>query len=140
MKEFENIVFGKASIPSLALTVILMVAIPVALFVYWRRKHKPETKISWLIAGAVGFIVSARVLELGVHYFCIIADNPVSRFINGNTAAYVLYGTLMAGVFEECGRQVIMKYIMKRTAAVRMRSCTGSATAGSRSWRCSCPR
>ena len=38
MKEFENIVFGKASIPSLALTVILMVAIPVALFVYWRRK------------------------------------------------------------------------------------------------------
>ena len=114
MKEFENIVFGKASIPSLALTVILMVAIPVALFVYWRRKHKPETKLSWLIAGAAGFIVSSRVLELGVHYFCIIADNPVSRFINGNTAAYVLYGTLMAGVFEECGRHVIMKYIMKK--------------------------
>lgn len=114
MKEFENIVFGKACITSLALTVILMVSIPVVLFVYWRRKHKPETKISWLIAGAMGFIISARVLELGVHYFCIIADNPISRFINGNTAAYVLYGTLMAGVFEECGRHVVMKYVMKK--------------------------
>ena len=67
MKEFENIVFAKASIPSLALAVILMVAIPVALFVYWRRKHKERTNLSWLIAGAAGFIVSARVLELGVH-------------------------------------------------------------------------
>jgi uncharacterized membrane protein YhfC len=66
------------------------------------------------MAGAVGFIVSARMLELGVHYFCIISDNPVSRFINGSTAAYVLYGTIMAGVFEECGRHIVLKYIMKK--------------------------
>ena len=114
MTEFENIVIGPAAIPSLALTVILMIAIPVLFFLCWRRKHKPQTKILWLIAGAVGFIVSARVLELGVHYLCIIADNPVSRFINGNTVAYVLYGTLMAGVFEECGRHIILKYILKK--------------------------
>ena len=54
------------------------------------------------------------MLELGVHYFCILADNPVSRFINGSTAAYVLYGTVMAGVFEECGRHIVLKYIMKK--------------------------
>ncbi len=114
MTEFENIVIGKSSVPSLAITVILMIAIPVVFFIYWRRKHKEQTKISWLIAGAVGFIVSARVLELGVHYFCILADNPVSRFINGNTVAFVLYGTIMAGVFEECGRYIILKYIMKK--------------------------
>ncbi len=54
------------------------------------------------------------MLELGVHYFCILADNPVSRFINGNTVAFVLYGITMAGVFEECGRHVILKYIMKK--------------------------
>ena len=114
MAEFENIVIGKNSIPSLVITVILMIAIPVIFFVYWRRKHKEQTNISYLIAGAVGFIISARVLELGVHYFCIIADNPVSRFINGNTVAFVLYGTIMAGVFEECGRHIILKYIMKK--------------------------
>ncbi len=114
MKEFENIAVGKSSIPALTITIVLMAAIPVIFLVCWRRKHKDRTKIRYLIAGAVGFMVSARVLEIGVHYFCIIADNPVSRFINGNTAAYVLYGTVMAGVFEECGRHIVLKYVMKK--------------------------
>ena len=114
MTEFENIVIGKSAIPSLIVTVILMVAIPVAFFIYWRKKHKQQTKISYLIAGAIGFVISARVLELGVHLVCIVADNPVSRFINGNTVAFVLYGIIMAGVFEECGRYIVLKYIMKK--------------------------
>ena len=114
MSAFENIVIGKSSLLSLIITVLLMIAIPVCFFIYWRRKHKEQTRIRWLMAGAVGFLVSARVLELGVHYFCIIADNPVSRFINGNTAAFVLYGVAMAGVFEECGRHIVLKYILKK--------------------------
>ena len=114
MTAFENIVIGKSSIPSLTITILLMIAIPVACFLYWRGKHKQQTKISYLIAGAIGFILSARVLELGVHYVCILADNPVSRFINGNTWAFVLYGIMMAGVFEECGRHIILKYILKK--------------------------
>ncbi len=114
MTAFENIVIGRSSIPALAITVVLMIAIPVLLFVYWRRRHREQTNISWLIAGAVGFIVSARVLELGVHYLCLVMDNPVSRFINGNTVAFVLYGITMAGVFEECGRYVILKWILRK--------------------------
>ena len=114
MTEFEKIVIGKSSIPSLIITVILMIAIPAGCFLSWRGKHKQQTKISYLIAGAIGFILSARVLELGVHYVCILADNPVSRFINGNTWAFVLYGIMMAGVFEECGRHIILKYILKK--------------------------
>ena len=114
MREIENIVIGKSAIPSLIITVILMVVTPVIFFIYWRKNYKQQTKISWLIAGAIGFIVSARVLELGVHMVCIATDNPISRFINGNTIAYVLYGIIMAGVFEECGRYIVLKYIMKK--------------------------
>ena len=114
MTEFQSIVVGKSSMPALIVTVILMIAIPVAFFFCWRKTHRAQTKLVWLIAGAVGFIVSARMLELGVHYFCIMADNPVSRFLNGNTAAYVLYGIVMAGVFEECGRHIVLKYILKK--------------------------
>ena len=114
MRSFEKIVIGKSAIPSLIITVILMLVIPVIFFVYWRKKHKQQTKISYLIAGAIGFVISARVLELGVHLFCIVADNPVSRFINGNTVTFVLYGIIMAGVFEECGRYIVLKYIMKK--------------------------
>nr|MBQ6241294.1 YhfC family intramembrane metalloprotease [Lachnospiraceae bacterium] len=114
MKEFENIVIGPAGIPSLIITVILMIAVPAVFFLCWRRKHKPQTSIRWLMAGVVGFLVSSRVLELGVHLLCIVLDNPVSRFINGNTTVYVLYGITMAGVFEECGRYIVLKYIMKK--------------------------
>ena len=91
MKEFEKIIIGRSSVPALLITVILMIAIPVGFSLYWCRREKPRTNLSWLIAGAVGFIVSVRVLELGVHSFCILADNPVSRFINRNTWAFVLY-------------------------------------------------
>ncbi len=114
MTELENIFDGKSSVPSLIVTVVLMIAITVVFFVCWRGKHKRRTNIGYLIAGAAGFLVSARVLELGVHYLCILADNPVSRFINGSTAAYVLYGVLTAGVFEECGRYVVLKYVLKK--------------------------
>ncbi|MBQ9333091.1 MAG: LysR family transcriptional regulator substrate-binding protein [Lachnospiraceae bacterium] len=54
MKELENIVIGKSSIPALVITVVLMIAIPVVFFIYWRVKHREQTGISWLIAGAVG--------------------------------------------------------------------------------------
>lgn len=114
MSVFENIVIGKSAVVSLTITVILMIAIPVCFFICCRRKHREQTKISWLIAGAAGFVISARMLEVGVHYFCIVADNPVSRFINGNTAAFVIYGITMAGIFEECGRLIILKYILKK--------------------------
>ncbi len=114
MTAFENIVVGQNSVPALAMTVILMIAIPVGFFLYWRIRHREQTRLIYLIAGALGFLISARVLELAVHYFCILADNAVSRFLNGSTAAYVLYGTLMAGVFEECGRHIVLKYILKK--------------------------
>ena len=114
MTEFENIVIGKNSVPALSVTAVLMLAIPVGFFLYWYLKHKAQVNILYLIAGAAGFIVSARMLELGVHYICIVTDNPVSRFINGNTAVYVLYGTVMAGVFEECGRHIVLRFFLKK--------------------------
>ena len=114
MKEFETIIIGPAAVLSLIITVILMAAVPVLFFLWWRRKHRQRTHLSWLLAGMAGFLVSARVLELGVHYLCIVTDNPVSRFINGHTVAFVLYGIVMAGVFEECGRHIVLRYILKK--------------------------
>ena len=75
MTEFENIVIGKSAIPSLAITVILMIAIPVIFFICWRKKQKQQTKIGYLIAGAVGFIVSARTGSLKAGAL------PISRFL-----------------------------------------------------------
>lgn len=114
MSAFHDLTFTMGNIICLALAVLLLFLVPIIFWFVWHRNHNGQLKFRYLLAGALGFIVSARVLELGVHYFCIITDNPVSRFINGNTAAYVLYGIIMAGVFEECGRHIILKYIMKK--------------------------
>ena len=65
MTEFEKIVVGRNSIPSLIVSAVLMILIPVVFFLCWRRKHKEQTTIAWLFAGAAGFMISARVLELG---------------------------------------------------------------------------
>lgn len=114
MDEIYNLSFSSGNVVCLGIAVLLLFLIPVVFWLVWQKGHKGQLRYKYLLAGILGFIVSARCLEIGVHYFCIISDNPVSRFINGRTAAFVVYGVLMAGVFEECGRHLILKYIMKR--------------------------
>ncbi len=114
MSGFDNIVLGPTVVPSLIVTIVLLLLIGILPTVYWMKRHKGQVKISYFIAGALGFIVSARVLEAGFHYFFLLADNPISQFLNGNTVAFILYGMIMAGVFEECGRYIVLKYIMKK--------------------------
>ena len=99
---------------NLTITAVLLFLFPLLCLAVWKKHCGRTVSFAPLLIGAAGFIVSARVLELGVHMVCIVLDNPVSRFLNGNTAAYVLYGIFMAGIFEECGRYVIIKYLMKK--------------------------
>lgn len=94
-------------------TALLLFILPLVFLFVWKRKKGSEAALKPFFIGMIGFFVCARILELGVHMFCIIADNPVSRFINGHTAAYVIYGVLMAGIFEEVGKYFILKYLMK---------------------------
>lgn len=114
MSEFENVVVSPSAVPSLSAAVALMILIPIVFFVYWRLKHKDRTNLAYLFAGAAGFLVFSRVLEQSIHFFCILTDNPVSRFINGSTAAFVVYGALMAGLFEEFGRYFVLNYFMRK--------------------------
>lgn len=102
------------NIVCLETAVALLFLLPLAAVFLWRRGHKATTSWKYLLSGALGFFVCARVLELGVHMVCVVADNPASRFINGHTWAYVLYGTVMAGVFEEVGRWVILGKLLKK--------------------------
>ncbi len=102
------------TIISLTITVILLLVLPIAVFLFWKIRCRKQVKISAAFIGAAGFLVSVRVLELIPHIFCIILSNPVSRFINGHVWAYVLYGITMAGVFEECGRYIVLKFLWKK--------------------------
>ena len=96
----------------LAVTTAVLFILPLVYVVFWKRKHDAHWKALFL--GALGFIVSARVLELLVHIVFLVSDNPISRAINGSTPLYVLYGITMAGVFEEVGRWVLFTVFRKK--------------------------
>lgn len=134
MSAFSDLTFTTDNIVCLAVTVAVLFLIPLAFGLIWRKRHKEQLKIKYLLAGAVCFILFARVLELGVHYLCIIMDNPVSRFINESDIAYVLYGIVLAGVFEECGRYIILKYFMKKDRSSENAVLFGIGHAGIEIW------
>lgn len=111
---FNNIEVGQSTLISIAAAMILVFLLPIIFVVLWKKRCGKAASFKFVLIGAAGFLVSVRVLELGLHMVCIVSDNPVSRFINGSTLAYVIYGILAAGIFEECGRYVILRYIVKK--------------------------
>ncbi len=86
------------------------IAIPVAL-AWWMVAHK-GARLSTILTGAGTFIVFALVLETIVHQ--VVLKGPHGSAILGNTLYYALYGGLAAGIFEEAGRFVAMRFLMKK--------------------------
>lgn len=110
----QNFDTVNSSILNLGITSAVLFLLPIAIAVLWKKHCGKAVSLAPLFIGAAGFLISARVLELGVHMVCIVMDNPISRYINGHTPVYVIYGIFMAGIFEEVGRYVIIRFLMKR--------------------------
>ena len=89
------------------------IAVPVLLAIWLVKKYNinPVT----IIIGAGVFIVFALLLEALMHQ--IVLKGPAGATIMGNTLYYALYGGLAAGVFEETGRFVAMKWLLRKRAS-----------------------
>lgn len=98
------------SLAMIAFCAVLGAAIPVVLALWLVRKY--HAKWSTILVGAVAFVVAALVLESMVHQ--IVLNGPHGEVIKGNTLWYALYGGLMAGIFEETARFLVMKFYMKK--------------------------
>lgn len=94
----------------MAVNALLGFAIPVCLAVWLVRKH--HARISTILIGAGTFIVFALVLESLMHQ--LVLKGPHGASILGNPLRYALYGGLAAGIFEETGRFLSMKFLMKK--------------------------
>lgn len=92
--------------------VLFSFGLPIGLIIYWKKKTK--VSISAFLAGYICFALFALLFEQLLHTFCLTLDNPVSRFINNNALAYVIYATLAAGIFEESGRLFGFKVLLKK--------------------------
>ena len=89
---------------------LLGVAVPV--FLCWWAVKKHKANLSTILIGAGVFVVFALVLESLVHQ--LVLKGARGEAIQGNILYYALYGGLMAGLFEETGRFLAMKFLLKK--------------------------
>lgn len=109
----ENIVIKNSTLAGFTVEGILVILLPVLTLVLWKKLIKAPLKPA--IVGMIIFPLFGILLKLIPGYFLLLADNPVSRAINGNVWLYsIIGGGLLAGLFEESGRFVAFKWILKK--------------------------
>ena len=102
-----------SSIITMAVCALLGIAVPIALAWWLVKRH--GARLSTIFIGAGVFLVFALVLESLVHQ--LVLKGPHGPAILGNIWYYALYGGLAAGIFEETGRFLAMKFLMKKEPA-----------------------
>lgn len=98
------------SIVFIVINMILGILIPVSLLIYFKKKYRGSIK-SFFVGCAV-MLVFALILEQIVH--SVVFSSSVGITIQNNIWLYALYGSLMAGLFEETGRFLAMRYVLKK--------------------------
>ena len=93
------------------LLIFLSVAAVLAAFIYGRKKLKGP--IGPFFIGFAAFALFALVLESIMHNLVLLVS-PVGEKIQGNIWLYALYGGAAAAVFEETGRIVAAKTVLRR--------------------------
>ena len=92
--------------------VLYSIALPAALLIWWKKRTGEPFRC--FLAGAICFTLFAMVLEQISHAVFLAGDNAVSEVLTGSPAAYTLYGSLAAGIFEETGRLFGFKVLLKK--------------------------
>lgn len=94
---------------------ILGFGVPVGLA--WWLVKKYHVRLATILIGAGTFIVFALVLEAIVHQ--IVLNGDFGANIRDNVWLLAIYGGVMAGLFEETGRLVAMKFLLKKEPTER---------------------
>lgn len=98
------------SVAIIVVNMVLGILVPIALLICFKKKYRASIK-SFLV-GCATMLLFALVLEQIVHYF--VLGSPAGSVIRESIWLYALYGALMAGLFEETGRLLAMRYVLKK--------------------------
>lgn len=96
------------SIAGMAAAMLVSFALPIALFVYSKKKLHAKTAAFFIGCGV--FVVMVVLLESLAHKLIL---GSTGTAITGNPWLFALYGGLMAALFEETGRYVAMRFFVK---------------------------
>ena len=98
----------------MTLSALVSLCLPIALAIFWRKRT--GAKWSAVLVGALTFFVFVYLLESGAHAFFLgaVQENAISRYLNATPWALGLYAGCMAGIFEETGRFLAFKWLLKK--------------------------
>ena len=115
MTEFATV--GREQFIALGLGVLLAVIIPIAIALIWKFwKHEKFTTIR---VGAATFVLFALILEKTIQNALVfpttmgLPDHAASQFINTRPILWALVLGLFPGVFEETGRFMAFKTVLR---------------------------
>lgn len=98
--------FASSTILSLFVGGLLALIIPLAAAIFFKLKNR-ETWLPGVFIGAGTFLAFAMILERLLHMVML-------PLVQGNVLMTCVYGALAAGIFEETGRFVAYKTLMKK--------------------------
>lgn len=116
MTEFAKV--GTQQIGFLALGTILMIVVPIVTAIIWTKRKKE--RFSTVLVGAATFLLFAVILEKPVQAVLIapsqmgLAGTGISTFLNARPVLWAFVTGLFPGVFEETGRLVAYKTVLKK--------------------------
>lgn len=99
-----------SSIVFMAVSCLIGFAIPLGLFIYFRKKKGAD--ILPFFVGCAIMLVFALILESMVHR--VVLSSDIGSVIQGTIWLYALYGGAMAGLFEETGRFIAFKTVLRK--------------------------
>ena len=84
---------------------------PVAIYLICRRRMTLSPVN--IAIGAATFFVFSQVLEKLLHLYMLQFNQTTVAWFKANPLGYALYGCIAAGVFEETGRYLAMRFFVK---------------------------
>ena len=100
---------SSASILCMSISCLVGFGLPVGMLIFFRRK---KADLLPFFVGCGVMLFFALVLESAVHG--IVLSSPVGQVIQSSLLLYALYGGLMAGLFEETGRLVAFRTLLRK--------------------------
>lgn len=90
---------------------LLLACVPIVAWFWLRRRFD----LAWrdIGVGAAVFVVVALVLERALHVYLLQVNPATAQWLRA-PALFVVYGALMAGVFEETGRWLGLRFPTRR--------------------------
>ena len=98
----------------LAASAIMSAIWPAAIYFICRRRMALSARN--ILVGAGVFLVFSQVLEKGMHLYVLKANPATAAWMQVHPIGFALYGCLAAGVFEEVGRYLGMRFLVKPTS------------------------